>query len=144
MRQRTVSGWIVGTSLILAAVAGCGKSPPPQTDVSGTVTFEGKPVEGVIVTFYPIVEKGQPRLAYSRATSDAAGKYTLISEDGKPGAVVAKHKVVVNWPVRGAKEMATQAAPSPAIPTQYTTATETPIEVEVKSGQNDIPIDVKR
>jgi hypothetical protein len=133
-----------GVALLLAGMAGCGKGPSSSlAEVSGTVTFDGKPVSGVVVTFYPMVEKGEPRLAFSRAISDAAGKFTLIAEGDKPGAVVAKHKVVVNWPARSGHEVA--AHPDPFVmPVPYTTVSETPLEREVKAGQNDIPIDLKR
>jgi hypothetical protein len=141
----STSAWRpTGLGLLLALVAGCSKSGS-SAEVTGTVRFDGKPLPGVVVTFYPVVPAGEPRLPFSRATTDAAGKFALISEDGKPGAVVGQHRVVVNWPVRSGHEMKANPDPGPPIPVPYTSVTETPLQnIEVKAGQNDIPIEVKR
>ncbi len=144
LNRACISTWrFVGLVLVLAA-PGCAK-PPPLGEVSGTVTMEGKPLAGVNVTFSPIVEKGQPRLASSSGTTDAAGRYTLTCEDGRPGAMVGKHRVVVvrPRPGRGSPEAA-QPPPGPGIPSIYTTASATPLEFEVAAGSNDIPLEVKR
>jgi hypothetical protein len=132
----------VGLALFFVT-AGCGKPSTGLAEVSGTVKFDGKPVSGVVVTFYPIVAPGEPRQAFSRATTDAVGKYTLMSEDGKPGAVVGKHKVVVSWPVRSGHEVA-KSPPPFAIPLRYTVVAETPIEKQVNAGPNSIDIDVNK
>lgn len=73
--------------LFLCPFAGC-DSGPKFYPATGTVTYEGKPVDGAMVTFTP--EKGST----GSSTTDAAGKFTIMS-DGKPGAVVGTHKVTV-------------------------------------------------
>jgi hypothetical protein len=109
-------------------------------EVSGTVTLDGKPLSGVTVTFYPVAEKSDAQAAHSIGTTDASGAYTLSTADGRKGAVVGKHKVVVNWPMqeRG------QPPKTPEIPMAFTQLLQTPIEKDVVAGPNNIVIEVKR
>lgn len=86
----------------LMALAGCGDSLN-LVPVSGTVTYNGKPVEGANVTFMP--ETGP----IGTGTTDASGKYTLTTE-GKPGAVVGKHGVMIN---KSSAVAGASSAPSP-------------------------------
>jgi hypothetical protein len=81
--------------------AGCGDSLN-LAPTTGTVTYNGKPVEGANVTFVP--EKGP----IGTGTTDAAGKYS-ITTDGKPGAIVGKHGVMIGkfTAVEGTTETAT-------------------------------------
>jgi hypothetical protein len=67
--------------------AGCGG--PSLKPASGTVTYKGAPVEGASVVFSPV--KGP----LGNGTTDASGKYT-ISTEGKPGAMLGKHEVMIS------------------------------------------------
>src|SRR5262245_1497411 len=121
--------------MVILAAAGCG-GPKMAPEVSGTVTMGGHPLEGVVVTFYPMTE-GRDGLPFSKGTTDAAGHYTLTLPDGKPGAVVGQSRVVVNWPPRERTDTpGTQPKRpvQPFIPVRYTVATETPLIYEVKVG----------
>jgi hypothetical protein len=133
----------VRAAALVLVLAGCGNPSSSLAEVSGTVKIDGKPLSGAVVTFYPIVPPGEPRQVFSRATTDAAGKYTLTSEDGKPGAVVGKHKVVVSWPVRSGHEVAKNPPPF-AIPLRYTVVAETPLEKQVVAGPNTIDVDLTK
>jgi hypothetical protein len=132
------------SALLLLLAAGCGGGKATNlAEVSGTVKFDGKPLPGVVVTFYPEVEKEQPALPRSRATTDASGRYTLTCvELDKPGAVVGKHRVVVSWPVRPGADRLKHPDPFP-IPAVYTVASATPLEKDVAAGPNMIDLDLK-
>jgi hypothetical protein len=127
----------------LAAVAGCGGPPCTFAEVEGKVTLGGKPLSGVIVTFYPDSEDKQ-QLPYARGTTDDTGTYTLTAVGGKPGALVGKNRVVVNWPLPERRSDGPPPPPqSPPIPIPYTVATKTPLLVEVKAGPRqtiDLPL----
>lgn len=78
---------------LLAVVAGCGgPSNPPTHKVTGTVMFDGKPVEGASVTFKP--EEGSSNQA-AVGTTLADGTYQLTSFAANDGAMVGAYKVVV-------------------------------------------------
>jgi hypothetical protein len=120
---------------ICLAAAGCG-SPKTAPEVGGAVTMGGKPLVGVIVTFYPVTEE-RDGLPFARGTTDSVGHYTLTLSNGKPGAVVGQSRVVVNWPPRDRSDTPDKQAKRPAqlfIPVRYTVATETPLVFEVKTG----------
>jgi hypothetical protein len=59
--------------------------------VSGTVTYEGQPVEGLTVEFEP--EQGRP----SQALTDENGHFTLNYTIHEDGAQVGVHQVTFTW-----------------------------------------------
>lgn len=63
----------IGLALILGT--GCGTKGVPSYPVKGTVTLEGKPLEGATVMFVPTV--GPP----NSGVTDASGSFSI----GKPG-----------------------------------------------------------
>jgi len=82
--------------MVCLAVAGClvgcgAQDGAPLGTVTGTVTLEGKPVEGVTVQFQP--EQGVP----SYGTSDEEGKYELAYVGPKMGAEVGRHTVQLSY-----------------------------------------------
>ncbi len=96
--------------LILLASIGCDSGPPIAT-VQGTVTLDGKPLEGAVVNFAPEAG-GRP----AGGTTDAAGKYVLNFSEGRNGAIPGKNNVQIstradpymdvdNKPVKGRPEM---------------------------------------
>lgn len=74
-------------SLLTLLAAGCGSSGG-LLPATGTVTYQGKPVENAIVSFMP--EAG----TMGTGTTDASGKYE-IRTGGKPGAAPGKHSVSI-------------------------------------------------
>src|SRR2546423_12618151 len=86
----------VATCICLLAVMilGCGPRFIVNETVEGTLKMEGKPVPNVRVEFLPQMgaEHSAPP---SGGYTDSNGYYKLTCNNGKPGAVVAKHKVVL-------------------------------------------------
>jgi hypothetical protein len=143
-KWRLISRLGIPAGLLLALTAGCGtNSSASLAEVAGTVTMDGKALSGLTVTFYPVGAPDKPRQAFSRAVTDEAGKYTLTCEDNRPGAIVGKHKVVVDWPKN--YDRGTPSKPAgPPIPTACTAVSSTPIEKEVVAGPNSIVIEIPR
>jgi hypothetical protein len=139
------AAFYVGAVAVLS-LAGCGGPKYIFTEVEGKVTAGGKPLAGVIVTFYPDSED-RDQLPYARGTTDETGTYRLAGANGEPGALVGKNRVVVNWPLPERRDdRPPPPPPSPVIPIPYTVATLTPIVVEVKEGPRqtiDLPIDLR-
>jgi hypothetical protein len=89
--------WLVGFILIcvLTVVAGgCHRGParPKLMPVHGTVTLDGKPQSGVVVTFVPI---GSTQGAGGSAFTDSNGKYELLYRSGEKGTPVGEYRVSV-------------------------------------------------
>ncbi len=72
-------------------VVGCERNYPP---VSGRVTIAGRPAAGVRVLFTPLAtgENVAPG-PYAQATTDADGRYSLVTRRGIPGATPGKNRV---------------------------------------------------
>jgi hypothetical protein len=134
---------------------GCGVSEK-VVSVAGTVTHNGKPVDGLVVSFVP---QAQTQTGVSTGETDEKGKYELtVASTGSSGAVVGTHRVWVSLPrepaepvdkeerarLRKQKKKATPVAQKqPAeiadILKKYGSLEKTPLRVEVKGGE---PIDL--
>ena len=145
-----------GVSLVvpmLVFVLGCGPSGPSTVPVKGTLTIAGQPANNVQISLIPVDTKLEP------ATGNVAGgAFTVFSgNQGKPGAMVGKYKVVLQAMAGGAeaaKQMyggggaaagaKSSAAPEikATFPDKYKDASTSDKEVEVVSGPNDLKIDI--
>ena len=83
--------WLV-VVLGLCLCIGCGRKTGVEgvVKVSGTVNFQGKPVEGATVVFAP---EGDRRAASGR--TDATGKFQLMTLNPNDGALPGKYKVSI-------------------------------------------------
>ena len=136
---------------------GCGGSEK-VVSVSGTVTHNGQPVPGLVVSFVP---EAATKTGVSTGETDDHGKYELtVAKTGSRGAVVGTHKVWVSLPrepfvepvdkeelakMKKQKKTATPAAARPPadlaeILKKYGNLDKSPLTVEVKGGA---PIDLK-
>ena len=94
MRKSLSRPFLVFLAALSVGVAFCGCSggsgePLPElTEVTGTVTLDGKPLPGVSVAFRPESKGGT-----SRGTTDADGKFELRYSAEAVGAVAGKHVV---------------------------------------------------
>lgn len=97
--MKTISKYLMLMAAILLTTAGCPSGESfPLANVSGTVTHNGEPMPGVMVTFYPRGSADNPNSGpYSEGVTDASGKYSLTTRYGNPGAVVGTHRVEFSY-----------------------------------------------
>lgn len=132
----------LGVLLVLLTVASCGKSgTPPTAKVTGTVTYQGQPLEGVSVAFIP--ESGRP----ASGKTDTQGNFTLSTFDSGDGAVLGMHKVVVGEtvdpPKRGTSEAKNWKPPKPRVPLKYSDPKTSGLTATVdESGENHFTFDL--
>jgi hypothetical protein len=70
--------------LLIAGLAGCGGGTGiPTGDVSGTITINGEPVQGVTVKFVP-----DAKMRYSIGETDARGRYSADFVRSQSGVVL--------------------------------------------------------
>jgi len=151
-------GFVRTSALLLVASAiGCGSGETlPTVPVTGTVTYQGKPLEGATVTFSTTAESGRP----ASGTTDASGKFSLktyLSPTSSPtGALPGDYTVMITkvetqstgmTPEDMAKKMASKAAvmapPKHLIPERYSGA-KSGLNATVKAqGPNDFPFDLQ-
>lgn len=97
MRLQLWYGKVVFAALLTigaCCVAGCSGGPerPETYPVTGTVTLDGKPVEGATVVFVP-KEKGKGRAA--TGVTDSNGKYSLGTFASGDGVIPGQYLVKV-------------------------------------------------
>ena len=83
---------------VVGMAAGCGgkvSNQPPLMPVSGTVTLDGKPLSGIMISFVPT---GSTRGTGAGGYTDKAGKYELTAMHGGKGTPVGQYRVTAaNW-----------------------------------------------
>ena len=85
--------YVIGLLLILAFLPGCGNRFP-VTKVTGTITWNGEPVENAMVTFIPDSSSG----TVATAQTDKSGKYVLktyLGDQTAYGAFSGGYKVTI-------------------------------------------------
>lgn len=82
----------LGTCLVLA-LAGCSESYK-LVPAEGVVNIGNKPAANFSVQFLPDATKNT-KGPTSFGTTDAQGKFTLVTKGGKPGAVAGSHQVIL-------------------------------------------------
>ena len=127
--------WAAGVCLtgLLAASIGCSEEKFGQ--VSGRVTFEGKPVAAADLEFQPEVAGAAP--SYARADDD--GRYTLKYSASKSGAEVGTHLVKITTARRiddGARKVKEK------LPAKYNRNSD--LLREVKAGENVIDFELTK
>jgi hypothetical protein len=132
-----------GTALILAAGflgSGCmgGGDDLPRVAVSGTVTFDGKPLEKGTIRFLPSA-KGKQGVALEGGGMIESGKFSIPRDQG---LVPGTYQVAIfsggSGKGRGANGPET-GGPAPSkelIPAKYNAKSELPAEVK-QEGSND-------
>ena len=126
---------------VLLIVGGCSDGPK-LADVSGTVTLDGKPVPGAVLTFIP----ENPEGSTSYGQTDAQGQYSLMFTRSKYGAMLGKHRVEIETRKISADEAADMKAAGEeapayvAIPKKYREAGALTAEVTSGSNKIDFPL----
>jgi hypothetical protein len=144
-----------GALLCLAFGVGCGGNKPALAEVEGVLVWNGAPLENVQVEFIPDAANGTQGLRSSGVT-DQNGRFSLRCDDGRPGAVVGRHCVVLldvgtrahdreRDPRKGGKAVKALPDPAPgsaerALPSKYQSAASTPLRRDVKAGPQKIEL----
>lgn len=153
-KQHSPLRWLVGLSLsFLVMLAGCdGYSRTAHLEkvaaVSGTVTYQGKPLEGYRVVFMP-TDGRRP----ATGITDAQGKFILGTNAANDGAPPGTHKVAFTWAPPQTGEPGQEAVvdtpdklpkPKVKIPNKYNDPEKSGITHEVPArGASDIKFDLQ-
>lgn len=135
---RPFAALLVALVALLPCLSGCGGGGPPAGEVSGKVTFEGKPVKEGLVSFMSQAGTGD------EAQLNSEGAFTIT----KP-LPVGDYKVMVTpLIVRGqdggkGPEVGIER-PAPDIPAKYRVIGTTDLKATVKEGKNQFNFDMKR
>ena len=111
---------------------GCGGQN--SGSVSGVVTIDGKPADGLQVEFIPVDLNNPPALAYT----SQGGNYQLIQGRGNRQIPVGDYRVAISvFP-----ETAPPEIRALKLPPKYASATDTELKATIQSGTNEINFDL--
>jgi hypothetical protein len=134
--------------LVSAALTSCGSDNLDTAKVTGTVTFDGKPIPGAGVTFSPVAGEGAGGNTGKPASATTAqdGTYSLTTYEDGDGAVIGRHQVSFSPPPAPGTDTE-EADPGdahapPPKPSPYAGLKPKETEVEVKEGDNTINIEL--
>jgi hypothetical protein len=129
--------WICAGAMLSAAIVGCGGGDtPPLGQVTGSVTLDGKPVEGAVIQFEPTTS-GFPT-AFGQTDKD--GKYELWYSRGNKGASLGESLVRIQAFQDANLDAGTKRRPE-TIPARYNVMTD--LKVEVARGAQTHNFDLK-
>ncbi len=126
--------------LFVVLLVGCDSSSGPKTvNASGVVLLDNNPVDKAQVVF--IDDAGQ---ITANATTDEAGRFSLMHNGEKKGAVPGSYKVQVSkTKLSGNENGGTEITISHGLPKQYASiATSKLTQVVPDSGISDIKIEL--
>ncbi len=126
------------TAVSFLIATGCNQSN--LVEVTGKVTYQGKPVTGGTISF---IAADKPA-AYSDL--DAEGGYSLHTEKPGDGATPGAYKVIVvaMQDQSGLLPEQRAALPPPTVPIKYTSLATTDLNADVKPGEkNKLDFDLK-
>ena len=132
---RAATALCVGSLLVV--LTGCG-SGAATADVSGKVTYEGKPVTGGSIGFTPIGSGEGNAGKAGGGMVGADGSYTISTYGENDGAVIGKHRVSYTPPPPGESPGESKAPP----PSGFEGLVPKTAEVEVVKGENTIDIEL--
>lgn len=132
---------VAGLLVFLSAeLTGCDRHAK-TAPVKGKVTYNGKPIPRGTVLFVPLTPGPT---ATGRINPD--GTYALTTFKNGDGAVLGKHKVVVDAKEelpRTFPQGADPPTPPPIVPDKYLSHATTDLEAEVQDGENHLDFDLK-
>ena len=85
---------VASAAAVAGFLVGCGESGPTLVPVSGTVTLNGKPLEGAVISFQP-VDVSTPGAMLAEDVTGPDGNYKALTK-GRSGVMPGKYKVVVS------------------------------------------------
>jgi hypothetical protein len=91
--------WCAAVLVGLCLCSGCGRGDG-RSELSGTVTFDGEPVDGGSIAFLPIDDGAETRSKPGARIE--AGKYHIPAAKG---AMPGKYRVEIHWPKKTGKKV---------------------------------------
>lgn len=149
MRTNFVTSAVAASLVILALAVFVGCQPagsgPTGYVVTGTVTYQGKPVDGAKIVFAPAAEGSGAQSA--AGVSDERGVYKLQAMPGEYVVIVTKFTQPQPAAAAGGEyvppeEGAAAPVPENILPAKYASATTSPLRVRVEPRENQFNIEL--
>jgi hypothetical protein len=129
---------LVTGGLLLSAGCSAKSDQPDLGVVRGTVTIDGKPLEGAVISFSP-TEGGR----VSQDKTDAKGSFNLIYIGNTRGAKTGKHSVRITTAYEAVDPTTGQMVEQEErVPKRYN-STNTVLAADIKPGKNTVDFDLQ-
>lgn len=118
---------------VTLSMIGCGSGEdlPETAPVTGIVTFDGKPVEGATVMFFPKdAAASNPGAAYT----DKEGKYSLTTFEKDDGALLGTHEITV--------QLFDAMGEVKQVPGKYGDVKTSGLTATIKEDENSVPLEL--
>ncbi len=128
--------------LAISLIIGCSSDGIIVVPVEGTVTLNGKPLDRIMVEFWP-----ESRGQRSIGETDANGHFVLWTDDGKRrGASLGSHLITLKDSAvlgdkflgRAGETVDMSAGRKSRIPNQYTSPTSTKLSAQVEADSKNV------
>jgi hypothetical protein len=120
-------------AVAVVLLASCGGGGPKLHPVRGKVLYLDQPAQGAIVVFQPANSTADSPMP--SGTVGADGTFTLRTHPHGDGAPAGDYVVLVTWLPPNARELDN---PKNKLPPKYASPTDSPLQVTVKSGSNEL------
>ena len=128
---------MLGPVLVTCFLTGCGDDWHAETHpATGTVSVNGEPASGAVVTLYPVNQKVDVRNSRPYAIANEQGNFTLKTYEAGDGAPVGEYDVTITWPVDVTKM---ELAMTDQLDGQFDRPEESQWKVNISEGDNVIP-----
>ncbi|WP_339733864.1 carboxypeptidase-like regulatory domain-containing protein [uncultured Gimesia sp.] len=134
--------------VLIASLLGCGGAEdtrPVRNSVFGTVTYQGTPVEGAVITFRPAGPEGQT----ANGRTDETGTFQMGTFEGSDGVVPGEYTVMITKLEAASSSQAlpeddpnydpnpkAEAPPKNLLPKKYANADTSELTVSVPAGED--------
>jgi hypothetical protein len=142
MQQRLAS-WKRWAGMLLIILPGCGGVPLEYNDtVTGTVKLDGVPVPRVLVVFMPQCEGTLNPARNSTGMTDNEGRFTLKCDNQKLGAVIGRHRVIIQIERPKDTRKRSMEEPGVSVPAVYASVTNSPLLFEITMERSVYDLDL--
>jgi hypothetical protein len=123
--------YVIALAVAVGSSTGCDNSEFPLAPVSGIVTLDGRPLPDAHVGFEPTPKPGTNVAGPgSYATTDADGRFQLLSLDKRPGAVTGVNRVSIRtFKAERGPDGEMKVLSQEVLPNRYTSGSELTFEV---------------
>lgn len=133
---------LLGISLAVAALTGCGEAATSKAQVKGKVTVNGEPVKGGTIVIAPAIGSGE--LASGDVQPD--GTFVMSTSKANDGAPIGKARISYKPPkveYAGTPDDWDSSKGDPPRPkSEYEGMTPKQGEIEVKEGSNELTVEL--
>src|SRR5262245_29219813 len=139
MTQRPILARALLCLALPVALVGCGKGRLQTHPVSGQVLYNGQPLAGVDIAFHPVDKKNDTGYP-PHATTDADGKFRLMTFVKDDGAPAGEFQVAIAFPLEQAGDDGSDQTKKLAfqVPVKYQRKETSGISATVQHGTNTL------